>query len=251
MKIIASIQARMGSERLPGKVLARVAGRELLEWQINRLEHSALVDEVVVATTTSVKDDVLADWCEAKGTAYFRGPENDVLSRVAQVLEFFGADIHVECFGDSPLIDPMLVDQFLGILLKEQQYHCVTSTLKTTYPPGLEVMAYWSEALLIINSLITSNDPLREHGGFNLSRFPEVVSVLNVEAPVEHCEPDVFLEVDTKSDLEVMEVVLSQFQATNGAFGIGQILDFVRENPAVFEANKYVDRRWKSLRTDD
>lgn len=241
----------MGSERLPGKVLARVAGQELLEWQVSRLERSRLVDEVVVATTISARDDVLADWCEARGTKYFRGPEQDVLSRVAQALEFFGADIHVECFGDSPLIDPMLIDQFLGVLFKQQQYHCVTSTLKTTYPPGLEVMVYWSQALLTVNSLLPTDDRLREHAGFNLTRFPGVASVLNVEAPAEHYGPDVFLEVDTESDLKVMEVVLSHFQATDGAFGIGQILDFVRGNPDVFETNKHVDRRWKSLRTHD
>ncbi len=251
MRVIASIQARMGSTRLPGKVLAVAAGRPLLLWQVSRLRQSAIIDDVIVATSTNTSDDVIARVCRSEGIKCYRGSEDDVLSRLSGLISEHQADIHVECFGDSPLVDPQIVDQFVGRLLKSaEEYDFVTSSLRTTYPPGFEVLAYFGRALLLADSLVDRSDPLREHGGFNATRFPELIRVLGVAAPAWHHAPDTFLEVDTAEDLVVVTSVLEHFSRFNRPFGLGQVLDYAEMNPAMFEGNRHVNRRWKAVRED-
>lgn len=251
MKVIASIQARMGSTRLPGKVLLEAAGRPLLQWQVMRLRQSLTVDEVVLATTTSSQDDILERWCKSQGVTCYRGSEQDVLSRVAGLIDFFGADVHVECFGDSPLIDPQIVDQFVAMLFKNQNsYDFVSSNLKTTYPPGFEVLAYFGNAMRIANELVSSDDPLREHAGYNLTRFPEQIRTLGIEAPAQYFAPDTYLEVDTVEDFVLVRAVLEHFHKRESVFGLGEVLDFVQTVPHLTRGNQQIERRWREFRSD-
>jgi spore coat polysaccharide biosynthesis protein SpsF len=140
MKIGATIQARMGSTRLPGKVLKEIVGKPMLALQIERLQQCRLIDEIILATSVAKQDDVLADLVGRLGIGCFRGSEEDVVSRVVGALRAFQVDIHVEFMGDNPLPDPLLVDAIIGYYLKHQNdYDYVTNSLKTTYPPGAEV----------------------------------------------------------------------------------------------------------------
>ena len=92
------------------------------------------------------------------------GSENDVLARVANLLEINDVDIHVECYGDSPLIDPQLIDESIGIFFKyKEQADYFSSSIKTTFPPGLEFSIYDSKILVDVNKRISADDPLREH----------------------------------------------------------------------------------------
>ena len=121
MKIVASIQARMNSSRFPGKVLQTVCGKPLLLWQVERLKNSRLIDEVIVATSSNKLDEQIIDFCFSNNIKSFIGSEINVLDRIATLIAVNNAEIHVECFGDSPLIDPELIDQFLGYLLKHRE----------------------------------------------------------------------------------------------------------------------------------
>jgi spore coat polysaccharide biosynthesis protein SpsF len=251
LRVVASVQARMGSSRLPGKVLKVVAGRPLLLWQVERLNASRLVDEVVVATTTNPKDDEIAEMCLQHDVTVFRGSEADVLSRIADLVVLHRADVHVECFGDSPLVDPQIVDEFIGYLLKNcAEVDYVSSALRTTYPPGLETIAYWGWVISEVNKRVGVDDPLREHAGFNATRFPEQVRVRGLDAPVRFREPDTYLEVDTSEDLEVVREVFAHLGGTDSAFGLAAILDFMRGQPELGESNRNVERRWKVHRSD-
>lgn len=118
-RTVAIIQARMGSSRLPGKVLLDIAGRPMLSWVFERVRRSGLVDEVVLATTTDPSDDPVAAYCLNSGYAHTRGSLGDVLDRYYQTALSHQAEIIVRVTGDCPLIDPDLVDDVIGVFLGE------------------------------------------------------------------------------------------------------------------------------------
>lgn len=250
--ILATIQARMGSTRLPGKVLADVTGTPMIGLQVARLRRSALIDEILVATSVSELDDPLVEYCERSGVQVFRGSENDVLSRVSDATLPFEEAVHVECFGDSPLIDPQIID--LAIKAFKQVRHeveVVTNTLTTSYPPGMETSIYSVEALQDLNQKVAPEDPLREHVGFNFTRFEEKFRVRNLLAPHHQNYPDLYLEVDTPIDLEVVREICSHFNEIGAGinFGIDEIIQFALKNPRVLEKNLLVERRWRKFRS--
>lgn len=248
--VVATIQARMGSTRLPGKVLKEASGKPILLWQVERIRRSRLVDNVIVATSTSTADDQIENLCSADGIDCFRGSETDVLNRIASLIRERSIDIHVECFGDSPLIDPQIIDEFVGFFLKhENQFDFLSNTLETTYPPGSEVIVYAGEALLTVERMLANDDPLREHAGYNITRFPEEFRIESLTAPLWYYAPEIYLEVDTTEDLEVMRSIIAHF-SENGRehFTLSQILDFMRGRPDLTGANANVKRRWKDLR---
>lgn len=252
MKILATVQARLSSSRLPGKVLKEICGKPTLLWLIERIQKSLLIDDVVVATTVNPADDEIVRFCEKHNVRYYRGSEDDVLSRVASTLEKHHADIHVEFFGDSPLPDPLLVDRFIGFYLKYQdKYDYVTNALKTTFPPGQEVAVYRASALIEADRRIDKNSKLREHVGIHIYKYPEIYSVHNIEAPPEFNHPEVYLEIDTLEDFEFVSKVVNHFVETgNECFYLAQMLDFILKNKGLSEINNQVERRWKEFREE-
>ena len=114
---VAIIQARMGSSRLPGKVLLDIAGRPMLGWVFERARRARLVDEVVLATTTDPSDDPVAAYCQNNGYAYTRGSLGDVLDRYYQAALIHQAEVVVRVTGDCPLVDPALIDDVIGVFL--------------------------------------------------------------------------------------------------------------------------------------
>ena len=252
VNITASIQARLGSSRLPGKVLKDVCGKPMLQWQIERLKRSRLVDRVVVATTINPGDDRIESFCRENDTECYRGSEENVLGRVASLIREMEIDLHVECYGDSPLVDPQIVDEFIGYYLKySDSVDYVSSALKTTYPPGLEVVVYPGEVMLKTDAAVAAGDPLREHAGFNITRFPDQFRLFSMDAPPAYRYPDTYLEVDTTEDLEVMRTVIGYFvERGQEHFTLAQILDMVRAYPEILQRNAGIERRWKALRDE-
>ena len=148
MKIDATIQARMGSTRLPGKVLMPIVEKPMLALQIERIQQCKLIDRIIISTSNNPQDDAIEELANELGVECFRGSENDVLSRIIDTLKFYNTEIHVEFMGDNPIPDPLLVDSIIGYYLKNYgKYDYVTNALKTTYPPGVEVFVYHSKIL--------------------------------------------------------------------------------------------------------
>ena len=111
MKIIAIIEARMTSSRLPGKVLLQSAGKPMLEHLVNRLRVVPSLDGIVLATTVNATDDILEEFSRRVGICCYRGSEEDVMARVIEAAELADADIVVEITGDCPIIDPQIIEQ--------------------------------------------------------------------------------------------------------------------------------------------
>ena len=146
MKVIATIEARMGSTRLPGKVLREVVGVPLLGHLISRLQACDKLDDFVVATTTSPADDVIDEYCQSLGVAVFRGDEDDVLGRVLAAASSLAADVVVETTGDNPLLDPSIVDLHVETFLSNTADY-VSNAIVPTFPDGMEVQVFSLETL--------------------------------------------------------------------------------------------------------
>jgi len=250
MKITATIQARMGSSRLPGKVLADVCGKPMIQWQIERISKSRLIDEVIVVTSTNTADDVLEQYCRSRKIQCYRDSEDDVLSRVAHALVEYDVEVHVEFCGDSPLADPQIIDEAIGWYLKQKRdIDYLSSAIETTYPPGFEVTIYEADVLIETNRIVEADDHLREHAGFNITRFPDRFKIASMTAPQHLREPDMYVEVDTDEDLQVLRAIVGLF-TQNGFldFRIADVIRLLKDNPDLASRNQNVVRRWKSLR---
>lgn len=153
MNIVAIIQARMTSTRLPNKVLKPLAGKPVLEHIVNRLKHCKTLKAVLVATSTDSSDDAIAEWCEATRVNCYRGSLNDVLDRYYQAATQCKADAVVRITGDCPVIDPQIVDEVVnGYLAGEWDSY----SLAGEFPDGLDCQVFrykalakaWTEATL-------------------------------------------------------------------------------------------------------
>ncbi|NBT36666.1 MAG: hypothetical protein EBT21_00735 [Actinobacteria bacterium] len=139
-RVDATIQARTGSSRLPGKVLRDLDGKPLLQYQIERIQQSQGIERVILATTDRPQDDALAHLAESMGIDCFRGSEDDVISRVCGALRAFDVETHAEFMGDNSIPDARVIDHVIDRFFElGDSVDYVTNALKTTYPPGLEV----------------------------------------------------------------------------------------------------------------
>ncbi|MEY7849462.1 NTP transferase domain-containing protein [Natrarchaeobius sp. A-rgal3] len=150
---VAIIQARMGSTRLPEKVLMNIGNEPMLSHVYERTKHASLVDDVVIATSTESADDAIASFCKSTGIECYRGSETDVLDRYYQTASSRGADSIVRLTGDCPLLSPPVIDRVIGAYSRSDAEY-VTNTIQYTYPDGLDVEVFgfatlettWNEA---------------------------------------------------------------------------------------------------------
>src|SRR5476649_358339 len=119
IRVVAVIQARMGSTRLPGKVLRPIAGKPLLWHIVHRLKACRLIEDIAVATTTNALDEAIVEWGAAEGVTVIRGPEDNVLARYARAAEKLDADIIVRVSSDAPFIDAGFVDHLIATLIEQ------------------------------------------------------------------------------------------------------------------------------------
>ena len=231
--LAAIIQARMGSTRLPGKTLAKVGGTPLLDLLIQRVKQSSLIEEVIIATTTEARDDVLVELAQQLKIPYFRGSEKNVLDRFYQTAKQFGVDHIVRVTPDCPLLDPKVMDTVIEAY-KPGDYDYVTNTLRYTYPDGLDVEVFsftaleraWAEASLPSE---------REHVTAYM-RNSEKFRLFNVESPMDlsHFK----WSVDTQDDLRFVESVLGKLASKGNEFGIQDVIEVVRNHPELSSINQ-------------
>ncbi|MFZ3132817.1 MAG: NTP transferase domain-containing protein, partial [Desulfosporosinus sp.] len=155
LKICATIEARMSSTRLPGKVLLDLVGKPVLQHIIERLSRSKYVDEVIVATTDNPCDDQIVALCHSIGCAYFRGSEDDVLLRVLDTARDVNADIIVEITGDCPVIDWRHVDHLIELFFSGK-YDYAANIIERTFPRGFDTQVFPTAVLAEVNELTTN-----------------------------------------------------------------------------------------------
>ncbi len=247
----ATIQARLGSSRLPGKVLAPILGKPLIEYQIERIRRSKIINRVIIATTTNPQDDAIADLAQRLGCECFRGSEDDVIGRVLGALNQYDIEDNAEFQGDNPIPDPQVIDQVVGYYLEHRdELDYVTNSVKTTYPPGLEVSVYPRDVLADAEARIVEPH-LREHVGIHIYRYPELYRIKNLEAPPEFNRPNLHFEVDTQEDFEFVSTIYQHFMLVEPEFSLSDLISYIDVNPHLALGNENVERRWKQYRNED
>jgi spore coat polysaccharide biosynthesis protein SpsF len=234
-KIVASVEARMRSERLPGKVLRECLGRPLLALLVERVSRSAFVDEVVIATTGHESCDPLAEVALAAGAKVFRGSEENVSERVAVAMEEAGADIVVQLTGDNPLVDPAIIDELIRQCVAGG-CDFVTNARMPGYPEGFEVQVMPIETLRRSHAMSTDS-ALQEHVCLAVHENPDLFRIQDAIASPPLRRPDLRLTLDTEFDLTVIREVFSALYPANSAFDCGDVIRFLDRAPDVAQLN--------------
>lgn len=242
----AIIQARMGSRRLPGKVLRRVLNRPLLGHLFDRLRRSRCLEAIVVATTAAEEDRAIRVFAESEGVAVFAGSEEDVLDRYYRAAEQYKIDPVVRITADCPLMDPAVVDLVIEQFLKERaDYLSNAAPLPVTYPDGMDVEVFSFAALARAwREAVKPSD--REHVTFYLWSHPERFKIRRVDHAPDWSEYR--FTVDYPEDLPLVEAVLKEFLPRDPGFGLDEIIRYLEANHAIKALNAGIQRNqgWAS-----
>jgi spore coat polysaccharide biosynthesis protein SpsF len=239
--VVAVIQARMGSTRLPGKILLPLADESVLAHTVIRARRARLVDSVTIATTTAATDDAVVAEADRLGVDAFRGSENDVLSRYAGAARAAGADIVVRITSDCPLLDSDLADQVITRYLSTPGLAYASNTIVRTFPRGLDVEVFSAAALARANAdatLAFEREHVTQHFHKHAGTFP----LGSVEGDVDLSRHRWTL--DTPEDLAFMRAVFAGMSITSRA--IPRYLDVVRfldARPDIVALNASVEQR--------
>lgn len=234
-KVVTIIQARMGSSRLPGKVLMDLGGDTVLAHVLRRVRRATLVQETIVATTESSADDAVVRECQRLGILYFRGSEQDVLDRYYRAALESAAEAVVRITSDCPLIDPELVDATIQAFL-DQQADYASNSLELTYPRGLDVEIFTAAALQ--QAWKEARAPHeREHVTPYFYEHPELFRLISVKAEKDYSRYRWTL--DTPADLETLRAIYCRLDGAED-FRWRKILSFVEAEPELAEINSHV-----------
>jgi len=231
MKIVAIVQARMGSTRLPDKVMRPIQGRPMIELLLARLSRSAEITQIVVATSDDPKNQTLVDHVSALGYLCVQGSENDVLSRYLKVVNQIDPDIVIRITGDCPLVDPQLVDQVIRAYKEGQVDYC-SNINPPTYPDGLDIEVFSASALRRA-AMETQDSFDREHVTPYLRRS-NVFKQSNLSQSEDLS--GFRWTVDESADLKVITAVFDHF-SPNIHFGWKDVVELQRHQPELFFAN--------------
>lgn len=244
MKIVATIEARMSSERLPGKSLMKILGKPMLELLIERVKKSKRLDQIIVATSFNKENDLIENLANEMSVSCYRGSEEDVLDRVLNAAKSAKADVIVELWGDSPLIDPNIIDEMIEYFLNNK-FDCIGTSLPNfpkTYPIGFSVLIFPTKILEEVKKK-TNNPVDRENVSNYIYEHPEIYKIASFPCPDELNEPEIRLTVDEKSDFELISKIFQELYPINQDFTAKDVIDFLKENPELMEINKNVNQK--------
>ena len=240
-KVIALIQTRMGSTRLPQKALKSLGGKTLTEWIAYRLSFARSLDGVVFAIPDTGENDTLAAHGEDLGLPVHRGSETDLISRLLGAARAQNADGIVRITGDCPLVDPGIVDM-LANRFRElfPNIDCVTNIFPPTYPDGMDVEVIATHTLEQLNQEV--HDPLRrEWLTMNIMEHPEKFRIENV--PYKENLSGLRLTVDYTEDFVLAEKIFAALHQEGSVFLLEDMLRLLGEQPALLDINaKWVDK---------
>ena len=239
--IVAIIQARMGSTRLPGKVLKQVLGKPLLEFLIERVRKVQHIDSFAVATTLNTQDDLIAEFCNSHSTHCFRGPEEDVLSRMYECAKSFDAEVVIRITADCPLLDPLLLSSAIYYFRSHfDSLDYFSNTLDRTYPRGMDIEIMRFSALEAAFFHAKKQDQ-REHvtpyiiehsNQFRLGNFTQKIN-----------ESDLRLTCDEQADFELIRRILEELYPKNPFFLLQDIRNCLETHPDWKKINAHIQQK--------
>jgi len=248
-RVAAIVQARMGSTRLPGKVMKEAGGYPLLWHALNRLTYSTKLEDIIVATTLLFEDHIIADRAKEWGFDCYRGSPKDLLDRYYQAAKHFNVDYIVRITADCPLIDPKVVDMVIGRFLELRDYDLVGT--QDSFPDGLDTSVFsfaaleraWKEARLPSE---------REHVGPYIVKHPDIFKIASI--PCYRQLGHMRWTVDGELDLIFVREVMKRLYREGDIFYMDDILGLLEREPHLVEINKGIVRNegyCKSLKEDE
>ena len=241
MKVVAIIQARMGSTRLPGKVMKEILGKPVILWDLDRISLSKLIDEIVVAIPHGKENDVIADTIKEYNDKIIiaRGSEDDVLDRYYKAAVQTNADVVIRITSDCPLIDPVVIDQVIKQFLDNDCDYC-SNSLTRTYPRGLDTEVFsfkaleeaWNEA---------KKDYEREHVTPYIIENLDKFKLLNVANDIDLSH--LRWTLDTKEDFELINAVYKRIFPKKQLFLMDDVLELLGKEPELIEINRHIEQK--------
>jgi len=244
-KIGCIIEARTTSKRLPNKVLLPVLGKPILYWLINRIKKIKEIDEIILATTTNKTDDVLVNFAKKNNIKFFRGSEENVVSRVFKAARKYNIKTIVEITGDCPVVDINIVRQLIEIYKKNTAEY-VNNNNYRSYPDGMDVQIF------DVNSIkktlrFAKNKKELEHVGLFQMRNPKKIKTINIIAPKNYFFPSMGLTLDEKKDYILLKKIIEYFGRKNPYFSCEEIIKLLNKNKKWKLINNKVERIGSNL----
>jgi spore coat polysaccharide biosynthesis protein SpsF len=247
--VLAILQARISSTRLPEKVLKQILGKPMLQHQIERLFAVKRIDKLIVATSDDPSDNPLEELCSKLGVTCFRGSLNDVLDRYYQAAKPWNCEHVVRLTGDCPLTDPELIDEIIQFHL-DNGYDYTSNTFEPTFPDGLDVEVFrfraletaWREAAMTSQREHVTPFIWQQPDRFNIAIFKNDTDLSYLR-----------WTVDEQQDFELIKAIYEALYPRNPMFNMAQILEYLRENPELMHLNDAFRRNEgyeKSLQED-
>jgi spore coat polysaccharide biosynthesis protein SpsF len=227
IRIVGIIQARMGSSRLPGKVLRPLAGRSVLGWVVRAAQQSETLDDLVVATTDRPEDDAVVGECARLGVAAFRGPVDDVLTRFVGALDAHPADAVMRFTADCPLLDPALVGDVGAMFRALPGLDFVSTILQPTLPRGLDVEVIGADALRRVSALAVEHH--RTHVTSYVYTHPKAFRVRGMD--VLPAAAHLRVTLDTPEDWALLGAVVRDFG--DNPIPFETLVDWLETHPEV------------------
>ena len=241
LRVVATIEARMTSSRLPGKVLMPVLGDPMLMHLVRRLRAVSSIDGIVIATTTNAADESIVEFARAAGVPCYRGSEDDVLARVIGAAESDDADIVVEITGDCPVIDPDIVEQTIQMFAHHNADY-VSNSLVRSYPDGMDAQVMLLETLQA-SAALTTDRLDREHVSRFICRHPDLYSHVHLIAPPSLHWPELGLTLDEKDDYVLLKKIIENLYPIDPLFSCSDMIRVLKNNPDWIEINRNVTRK--------
>lgn len=241
MKTVAIIQARMGSTRLPGKIMKNLYGKSVLQHVIERVQQTKNIDSVVIATTALKQDDIVVDEAVKCGVRFFRGSENDVLERYYLAAKENNADIVIRITSDCPLIDPFVTSEIVNFY-KEHSYDIVTNAgadmTQRTYPRGLDTEVFSAE--ILEKAFYNAEKPHhREHVTPYI--YENSTSIYYYKGSSDYS--NYRWTLDTKEDLLLIKTIYSYLYKGQHNFYFQDILHLIHSHPQLLSINAHIEQK--------
>lgn len=239
-KIVAIVEARMTSSRLPGKHMLEANGKPMLQHLIERLKRVSCLDDIVIATPDNSADDILEQLAIKNNVGIYRGSELDVMDRVLKAAEAYSADIICEVSGDCPIIDPVLIEHLIQTFLNNNVSYIYNGAYGL--PGGMAAQIFYYQTLKYSSELTQA--PLdREHVTLHIRNNPELFSQFYLVAPKDLDYPDLMLLLDEEDDYKLLKKVIEHFGDCNPGFSCFDIINLIKNNPEWLKINYHVTRK--------
>jgi spore coat polysaccharide biosynthesis protein SpsF len=238
VNVVAIIQARMGSTRLPGKVLMDISGATMLSRVVSRVKQAKLLNQIVVATSDKSIDDLIVKETERLKVFSFRGSENDVLDRYYQAALSFGADVVVRVTSDCPLIEPTIVDEVINAFL-DGGIDYSSNTLVRTYPRGLDVEVFSVSALKKAWEQ-AKKDYQRVHVTPFLYENPDLFKLQSITSGSDYSKYR--WTVDTPDDLKLVRRIY-ELLGDDVVFSWRDIIALIEKHPELETINSHINQK--------